>query len=348
MTLLKYLTVPVTALFLSGCFGGGPSPDQTSSNQIPEWFVNTPKDNPMYFYGSGEGQTKDEAQSNALSQIAATISVTVESTMSSLRKQSTSNGHVDYSSETEQQVKSSVKAMKFSNYRVTKSAMFGGKYYLLVELDRDGFFATKLKELQALDNAIASEWKRYNTLSVFEKARQVVGIKGKISEALAMLPILSAINEGFKDSQYRSVYEKQMDEMSYVTDNLLATFGTTNSPSVQELVKKYLSQMGIKMVKSKSGLSGKQLDNLIIIDIDVSAKEQALKSASKALEGAHFAKVSVTLTTKAANGKVMAKNIVSVRNISKESFADAVAKTEKLEELIQREGIMNILAGNAQ
>jgi len=127
---------------------------------------------------------------------------------------------------------------------------------------------------------------------------------------------------------------------------MLVYFKKSNAAAFQNIVKKYVSQAGAKIFKDIKKINKKELKNLIIIDIKKSAKEQKMTSTSEKLKNAHFAKVAITLTVLNSDNKVLAKNIISVLNISKVSFEDAVNKTEKFEKEIKKQGILNILMGN--
>jgi len=342
---IKHLTLILfilNSLFYIGCL---PPPKEPTEKTIPQWHINPPNDNAMFLYGSGCGLSQEESQHKALNRIASKISITIESIFESDTQERVFNSEHFNSSVTKQKIKSSVESMKFSNYRISRNILVNGQYYTLIELDREKFFYTKLKEVQFLDNEINKQWKRFQSISIIEKLQFSKDIRKNIDKAYLKFPILSAISENFNDRKYREQYEGYLYEIKYLSNNAIVYFNKSKATTFQNIVKKYVSQLGMKIVKNREIVKKNQLNNLIIIDIKKSAEKKHYKSSNPKFKTAHFAQVKITLTCLNYANKVLSKNIISMLNISLESFQDAVNKTKKFENKIKDHGILNILMG---
>lgn len=344
---IKLVVTFFLALLQVSCIGLTNS-KRTVIYSIPDWYSTTTTNSSVYYYGTGEGDTKEEAQNSALNQIASQISVTIKSTISSQQKQSIDYGNEAYSSETKKRVEATVKAMRFSNFETTKIDLINGKYYLLVRVDRDALYSSKLKKLKLLDNEIKTMWQRYQMLPSFEKLILVQKINQKIEDVKVLFPILSAINRKFNETQYRKNYDSYQKDSTSLKDKIIVYFKKTNAKEVENVISKHLSQFGIKIIHNKNEIPKKQLNNLIIINIKRDAVEYKFKSASSKMANVKAAKITLTLTTLSHNNEIIAKNILYLKDFSKESYQDAVKKTNQLDKIIQKNGILNILIGDNQ
>jgi len=126
--LQKSLTILFILLFNIGCVG---------SPSYPDWFSKTPPDTAQYIYGARDGETKEEAISNALNAIASKIRVSVESSSSIRTNIRTDNEEEEYSKDSTQTVKNNVQKIEFSNYVVKQEEKLSDeKYAVLVQVDK--------------------------------------------------------------------------------------------------------------------------------------------------------------------------------------------------------------------
>ena len=108
--------------FLSACG----SPD------IPKWYVNTPKDNSLYFYATAEGYSKQNAIKNALNDIASRINVKISSNFvinRGIHNKKTYN-------EIYQQINTQISNVSFNNYEILKTEKQEDKYYVLLRVNK--------------------------------------------------------------------------------------------------------------------------------------------------------------------------------------------------------------------
>jgi len=334
------------ALLQVSCIGPT-NPKHTVIYSTPDWYSTTTTNSSVYYYGTGEGDTKEEAQNSALSQIASQISVTIKSTFNSQQNLSIAHGNETYSSEIKKKVESTVKAIRFSNFETTEIDLINGRYYLLVRVDRDALYNSKLKKLKLLDNEIKTMWKRYQMLSFFEKLTLAKKLNQKIEDVRVMFPILSAINSKFNETPYSKNYTRYQEAIKNIKNEVIVCLKETNAKEVVRVIETHLAQFNIiNIIDCKKEISKEQSDNLIIINIKRDAVEYKFKSASSKMANVKAAKITLTLTTVSHNNEIIAKNILYLKNFSKKSYQDAVEKTNQLDKIIQKNGILKILTGD--
>ena len=340
---MKYLIIFIlTTCLYFGCQVKPGSIKPETSEKIPAWYINTPNDNMTSIFGSGTGASKEEARNEALNQIASIISIKIESKFHS-KKTEFNN---EYNSITESELNTIVKAIEFTNYRVVKNTMVDEKFYTLVELDREAFYNTKFNEFKSIDNKINYQWKDFENKSIIEKIQISNDLKNTIEKATLSLPVLSVIKERFNQSVYKNKYDKYQEELKYLANNIIVYFNNSNATTFKTVIEKYISQLGATIVDNKNKVKRDQLKNFIIIDIQKTFKKLKLTVTDPTLKNAHFVEVSITITILDSANNTLSKNIISVTNMSKYSIEDAANKTALFENVIKKQGILQILMGN--
>jgi len=148
--------------------------------EIPKWYINTPKDNTLYFYASAEGYSKQNAVQNALNDIASRINVKISSNFvinRGIHNKKTYN-------EIYQQINTRIENVSFNNYEILKTEKQGDKFYVLVKVDKQKLIQslkTKIKlKLKNLNingtNAIKKVISAYKTLNTLKKIKSDVFI----------------------------------------------------------------------------------------------------------------------------------------------------------------------------
>jgi len=144
-----FSTLPLLSL-LGGCVAN--SPQKEITEPIPEWFMNTPNDTGNFYFGVGEGRSKDVAKNVALNDIASRISVTVKSTLSSEINQKIAKGKELITRNSQQKLLAQVKAIEFSNYNIDKMIVQNNRNYVLVKVNRIALYKKRLKKLNVKMN----------------------------------------------------------------------------------------------------------------------------------------------------------------------------------------------------
>jgi len=326
---IKVLLFSIFSLLI-GCSGSNSSVQPS----YPDWYLNTSKSNASYYYAVGEGSNKEEAKINALSQISSEISVSVSSTFAVTK--TTSNNK--YNKTVQQNTKSSVKEINFTGVKIVKNAQIDGKILTYLKVDRNILFAAQKNNVDNQVQKIESLSNRVKNNGIIELLLKKNKIEKSIMQVMSKLNILKAINNSFDIENYQNNLlniRNNIEEMK--SDANILVKGSSNTEAFKDIIKQNLSSLGLNLVNNASS------KNLVIVDVNVNAKNKKVKTSDPRLRGAKFADVKITLTTLNADNKIIAKNIIRVLNISKESYIDAVNKTQKFERKIKKQGILNIL-----
>lgn len=338
--LLKISLSALLALSVLGCGGATPQPKQTSS--MPSWYLNELPSTSSYYYGVGEGSSKENAQAKALSNIAASISSTVSASMEMSASENSATG---YSEESKSNVKSSTEKIKFTGVRVVDNAFVDGKFYTNVSVDRDILFNAQKKLLDNDYKKALTLWNQMKTQGTFAVLKNSKKLESLVDAILLKptLAILKSINPEFNTTEYRDNIIAIKNNLVDAKSNILIYVDSDSKLSsyYKDIVKKYISAHGLTIVDSKNGVKNK--NNLLTIAVSTNAKKKNVKSSDPRLRGASFAAVTVVLTTKNSKNKIVAQNRVNVINISKDGLEEAKIKTKKFEREIQKKGILNIL-----
>ncbi len=333
------------AFFLVGC--GGLSPKPATASSMPSWYLSElPKDS-VYFYGVGEGSTKDSAKTQALSQISGQISITVASDIEMTEQESTKDG---YSQSTKSNIKASTDSIKFTGVSIIETKYIGEKFYTYLKVDRQTLFQSLKRDL---DNSYKKALSSLNTIKsqgVFSLLVNAKNTQNLVDNILSKstIEILKSINANFDSSAYREKVldisknlesEKSQAMISLRSRNKLSSY-------YKDILAKYISNSGLIMVDSINEVADKS--KLVIIDVSVKAKKKNVKTSDPRLRGASFAGVTVILTSKNSSGKIVAQNRINLTNISKDGLESAKIKTQKFERKIKKEGVLNILVKRAR
>ena len=324
----KLLVLASVAVVFAGCMG-------SSKPTTPKWYLNATKSNSIYYYGVGEGHSKNEAKISALNQISSEISIGISSNIE-ITKTSQNN---DYYKKVQQVTKASVAKIEFSGVEIIDNVQSGNKIYTKLKVNRSVLFdAQKTKVDKMYDDAL-SLYNHSVKNGIFELLKNDEVIKSKILKASASLSILKAINSNFNQSAYQSKLDKITNGSLSMKSKAGVYVSGADNP-FKEMIKQYVSSLNLTIISNKSAVSKSRL---LIIDVKVNSKSKKVKSNNPRLKGASFADVSITLNTLNSANKILANNTINVLNISKEGYKAASIKTQKFERKIKQNGILNIL-----
>ena len=339
LNISKSILLIAISTLIVGC-GAGTQPTPSAGN-LPQWFLNPNHSNSIFYYGVGEGSSKDTAKANALSQIGGEISISVSADLDMTTTET--NGQIDEYMKS--QTKSSIEKIKFSGAEVMQNAYNAGNFYSYVKVDRDVL-------VSAQKNAMLVEYDKLNSLfdsaklnNIFVLINQKSKIEKLVSTVASKLPILKAINADFKQAQYQSKLDAISKGLRDSIPNAMVHVTHSKVPAFAEVVKQYISSYGMTLVDNPKSVKNK--NNLIIVKVRKTDKPKNVKTSDPRLKGASFADVIVTLTTLNSTNKVIAQNRIQVLNISKDGYAAAAIKTPKFENEIKKKGILNILLDTA-
>jgi non-canonical (house-cleaning) NTP pyrophosphatase len=307
----------------------------SSKTKTPKWYLKTNNSNSVYFFGLGEGNSKNEAKINALNQISSEISIGISSNIE-ITKTSQNN---NYSKKIEQVTKASVAKIEFSGVEIVKNVESGNRIYTKLKVNRSILFDTQKIKVDKVYNQIVSLYRHSENNGILELLKNGEVIKNNILKESSKLALLKAIDNNFNQNEYEAKLNK-------ITNNVLTmkseagVYISGEDNAFKEMIKQYVSSLGLTIISSKNAVSK---DKLLIINVKVSSKLKKVKSNNPRLKGASFAEVYITINTLNSSGKILANNTINVLNISKEGYKEASIKTQKFERKIKQNGILNIL-----
>lgn len=337
--MMKYLVTIFITIFLVGCAGGGnqPSPSKANSSSA-DWILNPNNSNELFYIATGEGSNLSESKNNALKQISSQISVTISSSTTSTKHATTTT----YKKSIQDITKSSTEKIKFTGVTVMDKKLLNGTFYSYVKVDRDILFESQLKDMKLEYNKTMSTWNKINTNGIFYIFKESKNLNTSIDKVLAQLPILKSINSMFDDAKYTSKLLTIREDANKLKASAIVYIKTSNAFNEKIIFEKAISDFGIKITRKISNVSNK--NNLIIIELDKSAKPYTNRYKSQKMKDVSFADIKLKVTTFDSSGKTkLAQNIITIRNASRDGYKSAVVKTKKLEREIEQKGILSIL-----
>ncbi len=326
---MKLLYICLASIvLLSGC---GKSNERVvvKEKRLPLWYIQPPASNAGEIYGVGDGKDKQEALSNALASLLATLSVSISSKYSakSVVHEGRANRHnATYVNETQ----SEVQKIRISNYEVLQSAKLGfKKYAVLIKVDRIKFFQTLQKEIDQEFALIASWEKNRADKNALEQLLFYKRALQNLSDLQNRLLVMSVLNERFQSQKYLQRYGKLQNKKDKLLQSI--TFWITSDyRPLSGVIEKGLSSKKLKI---------KNLHNAYHFTIYLKSNMQRAISY-----GFYIARSQINISVKDNSGNILATNVLNIAGQSSQSYTIAkqdVAK--KLSRQIDKEGIAKIL-----
>jgi hypothetical protein len=159
---------------------------QVQAESLPDWFVNPPGDSMQWFYSVGMGETKQQAQQNALEELSARLQVTVDTNTQQFVEAKDGNTELYLEADT----LLSTTGLIFTNIEMVKSSQYNNEIIQLVKIDRQAFFQQQHDSLkQQLSNFLPGpEGLIKKTLKpTLAKLIQYNQIKSNISKKISLL-----------------------------------------------------------------------------------------------------------------------------------------------------------------
>ena len=319
--------------FLSAC-GTQPKPTiSVKEKAIPQWFLNPPQSTSSVLYSIGEGKDRKDALSNALSNLTATLSISIESKFKNSVTTQNYSGVETYIQHTNNTIEANVKKIRISNYQILKAQKMGfDRYLILISANKSDIFNTikdevdkKLALLHAQEKSISTD----NTLaqlSFYKKASQ------ETQNLLYQSIILKVLNPAFKDhyiieqiAHYKKRYTTIQEKISF------SLHSNYEAKDLLAVIKDALNAHHLK-IASKRGKYH--------FDLFVSASIIYTQT-----HGFTLARGSIVITLKDYKKQILSTKKIPLTGQSTQG--ERVAKENlayKLNALIKKEGLSSILA----
>ena len=339
-SIIKISSLLVTVALLSvGCGGGsGPTtPKSDSANRA--WMNDLHADSNTVYYGQGDGDSIDVAKNNALASIAARISVSVDSEISKNSTLKRSNGSASFSEEVKNNVKAKAEKIAFTDVKITeKFRADNGRWNVLVEVDRTRLFRTYEGKAKDIDTKIKAEWKEYTKASPFGKLMFSAKIEKLQQEALALFPIISAINSQYNADALKANYVTQSNDMRAQKGKLrIRVVSDKISSPLAKLIRAKLSENEVK-------LSSKAFN--VTISVKTTAKKKKYRSSNAKMAQMTFALRTAVIKAVDNKNNVIANRAVKTKAGSSLGYNDALTQVKQYEKLIKKQGILGFLTSS--
>ncbi|MBD3841188.1 MAG: LPP20 family lipoprotein [Campylobacterales bacterium] len=297
-----------TASLLTGCVNIPTISPAKKELTLPNWYVQSPSNSELYLYGEGSGSTLEQAQQNALNNMASRLQVTVQSSIQSNTTSQTSfQLGSNYSKTISQDLKIDVAKIKFSQYTIENSIQIGNNFYVLAKVNRTEFYQLKHNELLSQDHFINGKIKILENLGLMEKINLLQSLLAKLEDAKRLSVLIHILNNQFNHIPYVSKYDELINMIEIIQANATMSVESNNE-------KGYFKDVLIDMLnQSHFNIASKS-------DIKLQLNPKIKYSL---YNGWHIAKVSLTLNIISEN-KVISSKVFSVTGRSSTSQESAL------------------------
>ena len=308
----KSITAISLAVAFSGCVGGVAKKE----TPLPQWYLQSPSNTALYLYGEGEGSTLEEAKTNALNTMAAGLVVSVSSSLQTNTKSILAiDGQASYSKDVSKNVKVEVQKIKFTNAIVKNSENVGGKFYTLMQVNRQELFTQQKGEFDSKDGRADELYSSLEGKAKLDQIHILQDMYPLLKEAKAQTIVLNAINNDFPYATYTKKYDSYMDNLDDIKSNCVINVTTNQN-------EKYFVDNLVDMLnQNKFKISSNASNSDISINLTTSPKYSMAS-------GWNIAKVSTTLSV-ISNGKVVSNKIITTLGRSSTSPESALEDASK-------------------
>ena len=324
------LTLLAITLFFSGC-SAEKKPMVTAPKALPSWYTNPLQSNDRYLYEMAEGHDKKEAVANALELMVSTLSITVASEYES-RTTARSGAIESYQQDVDSTIKTSVKAIRISNYSVVESTEQGFRHHLvLIKSDKAQLFKSLKKELDERIILLKNQESSIQTKNIIEQLRFYKRANSDFASIKQTLNVMNVLNNDFDSTPYTQTTSHFQNGYNDLRAKI--TFGFEANSNAANLIGPI-----------KAGLSAKQLliqkqNDDYHLRIVILANVETVRSM-----GFDLARTAITITTQDRSGTTIGSNKLNINGQSTQGYAIAKENVAiKLNRLIEKEGIESVL-----
>ena len=228
------------------------------AEQLPPWVLSPPGDNNLYFYGVGEGNSRDHATKKALAEIGGKLGTSVKSDLS-IQKTLKNNQEALALREN---IDASVKKIEFSNFEVENVAKVSGKAYVLVKLDRSAMASRLKNDLEQARQTLNDDFSRYKQYSNLKKSQAVADLRKKIDKVRLDAVIARSLTPSYAPNSMLTDLNKMENAFTKNQDNLeILVERDKNTEAFARKLEELLTQQGVK-VAAGGPRSGKTVINI--------------------------------------------------------------------------------------
>lgn len=326
-----FTTVILLALVvLSGC-GTQKRIEPPVKKVVPSWYVNQPKTTSTTLYAVGEGQDKEAAVMNALSNMVSTLSVSFASQYSSkevIEEGVKNSRQLTASSE----IQSDVKRIRISNYEVLEHKELGFRQHIvLIKSDKQKLFDSLKSEIDQKFDLIDKEKESIGRYHAIKQLLFYKKAKASIEDVPNTLVVMNVLNNSFDSKSYltkvtgvNSDYDRLLSEIS---------FGVKSNDDAKSLESPIINGLSDEKLQVRYATGKKHFI------LTVTSKTQEAFS-----HGFVIARSAIDISVRDYRGSVIGSNKLNLIGQSTQGYEIAKESIAiKLNEMIKKEGISKVV-----
>lgn len=234
------LLAALMAVTLGGCIPGTKKEAVT-----PPWMFDPPKDTSSALYGTGEGQSIDEAKRVALKNIAGKLRTTISGKVEN--RTTVANNNVDRFASTK--VSEEVQKTEFKNPVIEKQQPSGvGTVYVLVKIDKFGFVQDMEQKLAQAEKELKSILGGAQAMPPIERFLAYKRAQPWLEKAVASAQVLNAVSE-FDGTRLRA-HESTLDKAQNAAQELSFDIQSAgDGQDIAQTVRTYLNETKMRVGK---------------------------------------------------------------------------------------------------
>ncbi len=245
--MLRHFLLALLLLLVSGC--------STSQPTVASWYHTPPRDTSTTLYGVGEGVDLASAKAMALSQIAHSISMTLESRYDKRDQSIRFNTQEQTLQEIEHHITTQAQTLHVTEVHIDNEQWVSGRLYLLVHIERNKLYAEEQRLLEERLKAHRRRIEQTAAHSALEQFVQLQRFHDDLNELQNRITLLHAIDATRDTSPYRREIETYEDRYEAQKKALRLTIvADEKSRGFKQIIAQKLSALGINV--DSSGADG--------------------------------------------------------------------------------------------
>lgn len=303
-----------------------------TQQELPSWFTKTPQSTSSVLYSTGEGVSKKDATTNALNNMASTLSVVIESKFQSSTQADDTNGLKSYTKTVKNNVTATVKKLRISNYKIEKYKKIGfHKHIILVSANKSKIFSSLKDEVDKKINFFQQQETTYKKTNLLKQLTFYKKASKDIKELTYKSIILKVLRPSFNDAYISQAILHFQNRYTQLKTNIsFDIYAKKDAKSLKPVIEDSLNSYGLKLSK----VSNKY-------HLTLSIKEKILYTRAY---GFTLARTTIVINVTNRHHQTISTkqlNIVGQSTQGKKVAKEAVVQNLKL--LIEEKGIESII-----
>lgn len=250
---IKSILLVAVTLLLTSCVASKPKIVAQPAKPLPSWYLTPPSGSSVYLYGVGSGRTMEEATKEALDNLLAQLSVTVESSLEITTRASTTS----YSQDTKRNIKTEVAKVKITNYQVENSEQIKyNQFVVLVKVERDEFAKSLIRDV---DSFFADYDSRKNTFaqsSIVSRYNFLKESSNKAESHKTTVAIAKGVDSGVDDKAKLAKIQSIQNDFVKARESIsFKVLARGNAAKMAEPIKAALNKERFSLDKPNSPLT---------------------------------------------------------------------------------------------